>query len=146
MKIVEKLIYAIVLCFGIFSNVSAITESEARQTINNLGGLEKFLKEVAKTLALNAPQTLDSETKIISVFSNGNTLNLTHELINVRRKDQIHNLKQKIIDFQSKKICTSPVSKVAIQEFNAVYHYLYLGGGGAYLFDFDVDKKVCNRY
>jgi hypothetical protein len=145
-KIFSKLyiIQFIIVAF-VITEAYAVTEDEARKAIKQIGGVEKFLKEISATLAKNAPQRLDSETTFISAFANGEKINLTHELFNISSKKEVKNSISAIIGNQEKKLCSSPVSSIAIKEFHASYHYLYLGKNGTYLFDFDVDEKSCKR-
>lgn len=141
----NKNIVNFILALFVFNEASAVTEDEARKAIKQIGGVEKFLKEISATLAKNAPQRLDSETTFISAFVNGEKINLTHELFNISSKKEVKNSIAAIIVNQEQKLCSSPVSSVAIKEFHATYHYLYLGKNGIYLFDFDVDEKSCKR-
>jgi hypothetical protein len=122
----------------------AFEEKDVRATIIKLGGVDKFLRLLVDSQSKNLPQQLDSETKLISIFATDSTLHLTHQLINTKSKSE---LDKKFVDgfikFQTSKVCTSPVGKIALTEFNAKYRYQYLGNSGESLIVFDVIKKNC---
>jgi hypothetical protein len=132
--------------FSIFAlNAYALEDNDVRRAVKQVGGVEAFIKTVSETMAKNTPQQLDKDTQLISVLANGSTINLLHVATNMKAKQEIldKNFIPNLIKFQTNKLCTSPVSKVLINEFDATYHYQYIGNTGENLFTFSVKRKNC---
>jgi len=126
-------------------NSFAFEDNDVRRAVNQLGGVDKFLNKLSDTMAKNLPQQLDKDTRFVSVLSNGNTINFLHMITNVKSKKDIldKDFISTFIKFQTNKICTSSVSKILVNEFDATYHYQYVSSTGEEIFVFDVKKKNC---
>ena len=134
-----------VLVTVVFSSAYALEDKEIRENIKRLGSSEKFVKILAETISKSVPSQIDSETKIVSVVANGNTLNITHEMINAKTKNDIGDKKaiSEFIKFQTNKVCTSQLGNILTNEYGVIYHYQYLSSTGINLFVFDIKKSNC---
>ena len=123
----------------------AFDDNDVRSGIKQQGGAEAFLKALSKRYAQNLPQQLDSETWLLSSLATGLQLNLTHRLVSIETTDDLDDPSavNTFIKFQSNKLCSSPVSKILINEYGVTYRYQYLGNTGKTLFVFNVNKKNC---
>ena len=145
MKNFKNLIFIFANLLLLTVNALAFEDSDVRKAIKQVGGVEKFVKQMAETMAKNTPQQLDKETSLISVLSNGDTINLTHLVSSQKSKEIIQDKKlvEYFKNFQTEKLCSSQVSKILIIEFGVTYHYQYVSPKGSNLFVFDVRKKNC---
>jgi hypothetical protein len=141
----KKSVVLFSIFIGLNSIVLAFDDGDIRASISKLGGVDKFIKTLAESMSKNLPSQLDANTKLISVLPNGNILNFTHVITNVKNQNEITNKSfvNDFIKFQTNKICTSQVSKIVVTEYGATYHYQYLSVTGENLFVFDVNKSKC---
>lgn len=141
-----KFSFSLTFIFSILAfNVYAFEENDVRRAVKQVGGVDAFIKTLSETMAKNTPQQIDKDTRLVSALSNGSTINLLHMLTNVKSKQEIldKDFIPKFVQFQTNKLCSSAVSKVLIIDFDATYHYQYVGITGENLFAFDVRKMNC---
>ena len=104
---------------------------------------------MANELTKNLPQKVDSETEIFSVTVLSNQINYNSKLINIRKMDISDSLmlsaKNSMIQSNTNLVCSSPISKILINEFGAVYSYSLYSKLNEYLFQYKISKNECKH-
>lgn len=140
-----KITSFIILLFMQISAYANITSDKVRKYVSTSGGVENVLKNIADEATKSFPQKIDSETEVFAVTVSSNQINFNNRLINLNKSDISDSLllsaKKTMIQSNTNLVCSSPISKVLINEFGAVYSYSLYSKSHEYLFQYKVSQS-----
>ena len=145
---VKKTILFILLLTQVnaYANMSP---ERVRKYVASSGGVENVLKNMADEAANNLPQKIDTETETFAVTVFSNQINFNNRLINLNKSDISDSLmvsaKKTMVQSNTNFVCSSPVSKVLINEFGAIYSYSLYSKSNEYLFQYKISKNECKH-
>jgi hypothetical protein len=128
-----------------YSDSGTYTPVQVRSIVKQVGGIENLLKEVAKNTLKNLPLKVDNELEIISVFALNTSLNYQAKLVLIQKIEieNISELRNRMYNAAVRRMCTLPISSVAITEFDAVYKYTVFDKSDIFILTYEIDKKKC---
>lgn len=142
----SKGIFAIVISTILSQEiVFAQNIDEYRQAIKSAGGIEKFLIKMEREISKTLPRPLDRYVDMISASTYGRTITF-YAKMNQATREQIIDNKPVILEIKSNSantLCSLPLSKLIINEYEATYKYVVLAMDGAYSFEYLIDKVKC---
>ena len=141
----KKIILIALMCISFESIAQDFTPTQIRNTIKQAGGIEKFLKEMGKNTSSNLPINIDQDQELFSVFAINNSIVYHARLLNVKKTEisDIQALRKLKYDQGSRRMCTLPISSLAIKEFGASYKYIVYDRNDIFILDYTIDNKKC---
>jgi hypothetical protein len=142
LRSVTALIFA--LCLASLAH-GQMTPEKVRASVQQVGGVENFVRAVATNTSKMAGQMIDDQTKLTAVAANGKTLVYYSQLVNFERLaiQDIQDLRRRVASKNVRAVCTSPTTTVLINEFSVDFKYMVYSKSNEYLFEYTFNKATC---
>jgi hypothetical protein len=130
------------------TSIAQPAPDRVRGAVKQVGGIDAFLKEMAKSSARNFPQQLSSELEVLGVVKIDLTMYYTHRL-SMHTRSQIHDvqdLRSRMSKQSEARLCTASISGVILNDYPVIYKYTVISKSGEYLFEYEIKAQNCSGY
>ena len=140
---IYRLLLVLLVVFPAAASAQVITPEDVRRAVRQAGGPELFLKEIARQTASQLPVQLNQNVEMMAVLSVGKQIRYQQRLSSVVSRASVHNinaLRSANINYAT---CSSPVMSVLIRDYGVTVTYVALSRNHEYLFEFELNSKIC---
>jgi hypothetical protein len=141
----QKKFWTLLNIFFLISS-SAIAQDDValvRSAVNTIG-IEAYLKSMADEGNKSAPYMIDKETQYAAAVAIAKRLSTHWVFINHERSEiDVNTLKTMMTERGLIRLCSNPVSRMLINDYDATFNHSYTDKSGAFLFSFNVDRASC---